>query len=157
MRAAPGTRPQVPADAPHASAGPARPAPSPHRRRSHCRMISSNACLCSRSRRLSCSEMWRFQRGKSAARRPDDMSLAAPAPQRHQCERGLTAAACSMRQPAEAGMPAIPELTSTHWPYPRPSGTVFRLMPEMIFERAGRPSPSPEARAQGPVPTQGAR
>ena len=70
-------------------------------------MISSNACLCSRSRRLSSSEMWRFQRGKSAARRPDDISRAvAPAPQRRQCERGLAAAARGMGRLAGAGRPA---------------------------------------------------
>lgn len=71
-------------------------------------MISSNACRCSRSRRLSSSEMWRFQRGKSAARRPDDMVHAARAPQSRRSERGLAAAARSMRRPADAGRRAAP-------------------------------------------------
>lgn len=88
------------------------PARARARRRSHCRMISSNACLCSRSRRLSSSEMWRFQRGKSAARRPDAMSCAAPALQRRRSAQGLVAAARSMRRPACAGRPAAPEFTS---------------------------------------------
>lgn len=113
-------------------------------RRLHCRMISSNACLCSRSRRLSSSEMWRFQRGKSAARRPDDILRAARAPQYRRSERGLAAAARNMRRPAGAGRPAAPQLTSTHRPPPTPSGTVFRLLPEMVLTRAGRPAFSPD-------------
>lgn len=88
--------------------GPPASGACPPARRSHCRMISSNACLCSRSRRLSSSEMWRFQRGKSAARRPDDMVHAARAPQRCRSERGLAAAARSMRRPAGAGRRAAP-------------------------------------------------
>lgn len=129
---------------PRALAGPVcPPAPARPARRSHCRMISSNACLCSRSRRLSSSEMWRFQRGKSAARRPDDMLRAARAPQHRGSERGLEAAARSMRRPAGAGWPAAPQLTSTNRPPPPPSGTVFRLLPEMASGRAGRPASPP--------------
>lgn len=127
----------VPVGAPRASARP--PA-----RLLHCRMISSNACLCSRSRRLSSSEMWRFQRGKSAARRPDDILHAGRAPQHRQSERGLAAATRSMRRPAGAGRPAAPQLTSTHRPPPTPSGTVFRLLTEMVLARAGSPAPSPD-------------
>lgn len=73
---------------------------------SHCRMISSNACLCSRSRRLSSSAMWRFQRGKSAARRPDDMSNAAPAPQGGRSAPTLRTAGCSVLQGASQQKPA---------------------------------------------------
>lgn len=113
-------------------------------RRLHCRMISSNACLCSRSRRLSSSEMWRFQRGKSAARRPDDILRAVRAPHYRRYERGLAAADRNMRRPGGAGRPAAPQLTSTHRPPPTPSGTVFRLLPEMVLTRAGRPASSPD-------------
>lgn len=73
---------------------------------SHCRMISSNACLCSRSRRLSSSAMWRFQRGKSAARRPDDMPNAAPAPQGGRSAPTLRTAGCSVLQGASQQKPA---------------------------------------------------
>lgn len=144
-RAAPGARRSLPAGAARALAEPVcPPAPGRPARRSHCRMISSNACLCSRSRRLSSSEMWRFQRGKSAARRPDDMLRAARAPQHRRSEQGLEAAARSMRRPASAGWPAAPQLTSTNRPPPPPAGTVFRLPPEMALGRAGRPASPPD-------------
>lgn len=37
-----------------------------------------------------------------------------------------------------------PELPSTHRPPPMPSGTVFRLLPERVFVRAGKPASSPD-------------
>lgn len=140
-----GARPGVPVGGPACLGGVRPPAPeacppSGPARRSHCRMISSNACLCSRSRRLSSSEMWRFQRGKTAARRPDDMSRAAPARQRRRSERRLVAAARTMREPACAARPAAPAISSTQRPPPKPSGTDFRLLTEIALNRAGKPA-----------------
>ena len=85
-------------------------------------------------RRVSSSEMWRFQRGKTAARRPDDMSRAAPAPQRRWSERRLAAAARTMREPAGAGRPAAPAISSTQRPPPKPSRTDFRLLTCYVFK-----------------------
>lgn len=47
--------------------------------------------------------------------------------------------------PGGRGKAGCPELASTHRPSPGPSGTVFRLPPEMAWVRAGRPASSPDA------------
>lgn len=66
-----------------------------------------------------------------------------PAPQRRGSERGLAAAARSMRRPAGAGRRAGAPLTYSSRPPPPPPGTVFRLLSEMVLARAGRPASSP--------------
>lgn len=45
-----------------------------------------------------------------------------------------------MREPAGAGRPAAPAISSTQRPPPKPSRTDFRLLTEMALNRAGKPA-----------------
>lgn len=99
-------------------------------------MISSKACLCSRSRRRSSSAMWRFQAGKAAARSPADMAsrAAGPGPKGRS---GRTDAAAGLGRPRGSHGRAHLSAAGRGHPPPAP----FR--PRPVSPGASRPARRP--------------
>lgn len=72
------------------------------------------------------------------------MPNAAPAPQGGRSAPTLGAAGCSVLQATSEQMPAAGTLTSSHRAPLRLSGRIFRSLPEIILEKAGRPASLPD-------------